>query len=38
MEGRVFERFLKKFKKFQNGKNAQICSQIVQTGFEQVLG
>ena len=35
MEGRVIEMFLKSF---QNSKNAQNCSQIVQTYFEHVLG
>ena len=38
MEGRDFELFLKEVKKFQNSKNAQKRSQIVQKCFEHVLG
>ena len=38
MEGRVFEMFLIKFKSFQNSKNAQNRSQIVQKCFEHVSG
>ena len=38
MEGRVFEMFLKKYKKFQNSKNAQNRTQTFQKCFEHVLG
>ena len=38
MEGRVFEMFLKKYKKIQISKNAQNRTQTVQKCFEHVLG
>ena len=38
MEGRVFEMFLKKYKKFQNSKNAQNRTQTFQKCFGVLFG